>query len=78
MIKFEYVWLPQMGFSNSVGRGRRGAMAGNGVWAKGVAGMGDVVQRVIGRNASLPKDGRGGGEVQKDCIMFARRRRWLK
>jgi len=31
-------------------------------------------QRVTGRNAPSEKDGGGGGEVQKDCIMFALRR----
>jgi len=49
-------------------------MAGNGVWA--TVGWRKRFQRVIGRNAPLQaKDGGGGGgEVQKDCIMFALRR----
>jgi len=44
-------------------------MAGNGVWA--TKGWRRRFQRVIGRNAQLAKDGSSGGEVQKDCIMFA-------
>jgi len=54
-------------------------MAGNGaVWATN--GWRRRFQRVIGRNAPLAKDGNGGGEVQKDCIMFAlyTTARWLK
>jgi len=53
-------------------RRRYSAMAGNGVWA--TVGWRKGFQRVIGRNGPLAKDGGGGGEVQKDCIMFALRR----
>jgi len=50
-------------------------MAGNGAWATGGwRSRRRRFQRVIGRNAPLAKDGSGGGEVQKDCIMFALRR----
>jgi len=47
-------------------------MAGNGAWA--TEEWRRKFQRVIGRNAPLAKDVGGGGEVQKDCIMFALRR----
>lgn len=79
--RFDWIRI-RVAAANGIFEFRRTAVAARWLVTRCKGGAKWGLQRVIGRNASLAKDGGGDGgdgEVQKDCIMFApRQQRWLK